>query len=219
VGPGIENVGGEGRCGIVHRLDKMTSGLLVVGKNEAAHASLTADLAERKIGRRYLGLALGDFNPPAGDIERPIGRRKNDRKLMGVVEGGRQARTSYRVLLQAEAVALILLKLHTGRTHQIRVHLQSIGRPVFADPEYGYTKKHTLSLLNASLRATVGPIWPDRQMLHAAGLRFRHPASGEILQCLAPIPEDFLALIDVFFPARELRIEEAVFPPDPVSND
>lgn len=212
-GRSIADVGGESRCGIVHRLDKMTSGLLVVGKNSSTHAALTEALAARKIDRRYLGLAIGDFKPPEGDIEKPIGRRKNDRKLMGVVEGGREAKTSYRVLLQAEALALLLLKLHTGRTHQIRVHLQSIGRPVFADPEYGYTKKHTLSRLNAQLRAEVGPLWPDRQMLHAVGLRFRHPGSGQLIQCLAPVPEDMAALIAGFFPATPLDLKQAVFPP------
>lgn len=211
VGPLIANVGGEGRCGIVHRLDKLTSGLLVVAKNEPTHAALTTALAERRIDRRYLGLALGDFKPPEGDIEKPVGRRKNDRKLMGIVEGGREAKTSYRVLLQAEALALLLLKLHTGRTHQIRVHLQSIGRPVIADPEYGYTKKHTLSRLNAKLRSEVGPLWPDRQMLHAVGLRFRHPGAGDLVQCLAPVPDDMAALIATFFPETPLDLKQAVF--------
>lgn len=213
VGRSIADVGGEGRCGIVHRLDKLTSGLLVVAKNAETHEALTRALADRRIDRRYLGLAIGDFKPPEGDIEKPIGRRKNDRKLMGVVEDGREAKTSYRVLLQAEAVALVLLKLHTGRTHQIRVHLQSIGRPVFADPEYGYTKKHTLSRLNTEMRTAVGPLWPDRQMLHAVGLRFRHPSSDELIQCLAPVPDDMSALISTFFPAAPLDLKQAVFAP------
>lgn len=213
VGASITNVGGEGRCGIVHRLDKMTSGLLVVAKKEAAHAALTGALAERRIDRRYLGLALGQFHPAEGDIDKPVGRRRNERKLMGVVEDGREARTSYRVLLQGDAVALLLLKLHTGRTHQIRVHLQSIGRPVFADPEYGYTKKHTLSRLNAAMRSEVGPLWPDRQMLHAAGLRFRHPTTGEIVACFAPPPADMQALIAAFFPAAALDLRAVIFSP------
>lgn len=213
VGPRLETVGGPGRCGIVHRLDKMTSGLLVVAKHEAAHAALTAALAERRVDRRYLGLALGHFDTPEAEIDKPVGRRRNERKLMGIVEDGREARTSYRVLLQADAVALLLLKLHTGRTHQIRVHLQSIGRPVFADPEYGYTKRHTLSRLSAPLRTEVGPLWPDRQMLHAAGLRFRQPVSGEIIQCFVPPPPDMAALVSVFFPGMPLDLRAAIFAP------
>jgi 23S rRNA pseudouridine1911/1915/1917 synthase len=213
VGPGLASVGGDDRCGIVHRLDKMTSGLLVVAKHEAAHAALTEALAERRVDRRYLGLALGHFDPPEGVIDRPVGRRRNERKLMGIVDDGREARTSYRVLLQADAVALLLLKLHTGRTHQIRVHLQSIGRPVFADPEYGYTKKHTLSRLNAALRSEIGPLWPDRQMLHAAGLRFRHPVSGEIITGFAPPPADMTALLAAFFPGASLDLGASVFAP------
>lgn len=211
VGPAIENVGGEGRCGIVHRLDKMTSGALVIAKHEAAHVSLTAALAARKIDRRYIGLALGHFDPAEGTIDKPVGRRHNERKLMGIVQGGREARTSYRVLLQADSVVLLLLKLHTGRTHQIRVHLQSIGRPVFADPEYGYTKKHTLSRLNAPLRAAIGPIWPDRQMLHAVGLRFRHPLRDTVVQCLAPLPSDMEAVILTFFPGAVLNDPAVIF--------
>jgi 23S rRNA pseudouridine1911/1915/1917 synthase len=213
VGPGLAGVGGQDRCGIVHRLDKMTSGLLVVAKHEAAHTALTGALAERRVDRRYIGLALGHFDPPEGVIDRPVGRRRNERKLMGIVSDGREARTSYRVLLQADAVALLLLKLHTGRTHQIRVHLQSIGRPVFADPEYGYTKKHTLSHLNAALRAQVGPLWPDRQMLHAAGLRFRHPVTGAILTAFALPPADMTALFDAFFPGVTFDLPAAVFAP------
>lgn len=213
VGPSIENVGGEARCGIVHRLDKMTSGLLAVAKTEAAHEALTAALAERRVDRRYLGLALGHFDPSEGDIKKPVGRRRNDRKLMGIVDDGREARTSYRVLLQADAVALLLLKLHTGRTHQIRVHLQAIGRPVFADPEYGYTKRHTLSLLNAAMRSQIGPLWPDRQMLHAAGLRFKHPIVGGIVTCFAPPPADMQALIAAFFPAGSPDLASVIFSP------
>lgn len=204
-GPPIADVGGPGRCGIVHRLDKLTSGLLVAAKTQEAHEALTSDLAERKIQRIYLGIALGNFTDAEGEIEKPIGRRSSDRKLMGVVGDGREAKTSYKVLLQTDGIALLLLRLHTGRTHQIRVHLQSIGRPILGDAEYGYTKLRSLQMLKQELRNKLGPIWPERQMLHAAGLKFKHPVTGEVVLRVSEPPEDMRRVASVAFESGELE--------------
>lgn len=211
VGPEMAEVGGENRCGIVHRLDKLTSGLLIVAKNEASFEKLTAAVAAREVDRRYLGLVLGQFEKGEATIDRPIGRRASDRKRMGVIEGGREARTSFRVLLQSNRVSLLMIKLHTGRTHQIRVHLQSIGRPILGDPEYGWTKKHTLAFVDPKLRSQLGPHWPTRQMLHAAGLRFEHPTTGKTLEIRAPIPEDFRGLTELIFGEKSLEPEIPLF--------
>lgn len=197
VGAEIEPIGGERRCGIVHRLDRMTSGLMLVAKTELAHERLTHDLAERTIDRRYLGIALGTFKQAEGTIDKPIARRLGDRKRMGIVREGRPSRTSYKVLIEAHATSLILIRLHSGRTHQIRVHLQSIGRPVIGDPDYGYTKKQTLSRYNSEIRSKLGPVFPARQMLHAAGLGFEHPASGEQLRIVSPMPADMKVVVEV----------------------
>lgn len=201
-GPGIMNVGGENRCGIVHRLDKMTSGLLAVAKTEAAHEALSLALAERRVARRYVGIAVGNFHENEATIDRPIGRRPSDRKRMGIVHDGREAQTSYRVLRQVDGLALLLLRLHTGRTHQIRVHLQSIGRPIAGDPEYGYTKARSLQMLNAEQRSRLGAHWPSRQMLHAAGLRLIHPVSGEIIRRVSAPPEDMMKFMDLIYGAE-----------------
>jgi 23S rRNA pseudouridine1911/1915/1917 synthase len=199
IGRSIADVGGAERCGLVHRLDKLTSGLLLVAKTDAAHGALTAALAERRIDRRYLGLAFGHFDSDEGEIERPIGRRKSDRKLMGVEPEGRPAKTGYRVLLQGRRIALLHLRLFTGRTHQIRVHLQSIGHPILGDREYGHTKKHALGQMDAELRSTLGPVWPARQMLHAAALAFDHPLTGERIEMTSGPPEDMMGLIELVF--------------------
>ncbi len=198
-GTAQENIGGEGRCGIVHRLDKLTSGLLVVAKTEESHQKLTAALAEREIQRRYLGLALGQFAKERLEIDLPIGRRPNDRKRMGVVRDGREAKTILQPLLEAHGVAFLLIRLHTGRTHQIRVHLQSIGHPILGDPVYGWTKKRCLAAISPELRPKLGQQWPERQMLHAAGLGFRHPAKGEWIARVSALPDDMSRTVRLIF--------------------
>lgn len=214
VGPEIELIGGERRCGIVHRLDRMTSGLMLVAKTELAHERLTHDLAERTIDRRYLGLALGTFKEAEGTIDKPIARRLGDRKRMGIVREGRPSRTSYKVLIEVHTTSLILIRLHSGRTHQIRVHLQSIGRPVIGDLDYGYTKKQTLSRYNSEIRSKLGPVFPKRQLLHAAGLCFAHPASGEQLRIVSPMPADMKAVIEVLLgTASTEQSAEVIFAP------
>lgn len=218
LGRRIVDIGGEGRCGVVHRLDKLTSGLLIAAKNEAAFQALTEAVARREVDRRYLGLAMGTFKEIEGRINRPIGRRHGDRKRMGIVRTGegREAQTSFRVLLQQDQdrISLLRIRLHTGRTHQIRVHLQSIGHPILGDPEYGWTKKQTLSHVAPELRSQLGPHWPERQMLHAAGLRFVHPRTEDLVTLVAPPPDDMQRLIELIFPGQAFDWRAVVFEED-----
>ncbi len=178
----LSGVGGESRPGIVHRLDKDTSGCLVAAKSDAAHRSLSRQFAGREIQKIYLALAKGRFSRKSGSIEAAIARHPVQRQKMAVTDGshGRAAHTSWRVLRELPPIAgggiptLVECTLHTGRTHQIRVHLQHLGHPLFGDAVYG----------------SRGPY--PRQMLHAWKLGFTHPESGRPLHFIAPIPADFL---------------------------
>ena len=168
------------RAGIVHRLDKDTSGLLVVAKNLSAQARLAAQLAERSVKRTYLALVHGD--PPArATIDAPIGRDTRVRTRMAVTQRGKEARTSYRVLERFGAAALLECRLETGRTHQIRVHLQHIRHPVIGDPVYR--------------RGTRQGVTFPRQALHAAALELAHPRSGKPMGWSAPLPTDMKKLL------------------------
>ncbi|MBI3736953.1 RluA family pseudouridine synthase [Candidatus Sumerlaeota bacterium] len=212
-GSGVINVGGENRCGIVHRLDKDTSGLLLAAKTDSAHARLASDLAQREIRRIYAGIAIGSFDPSRGEIDKPVARRKSDRKLMGIVASGRPARTSYEMILALHGMTLALIRLHTGRTHQIRVHFQSIGHPILGDRVYGWTKSRILTSVDASVRSELGAIWPARQMLHAIGIRFRHPETGRWMTCQSAMPEDMAKVARLIFGERspesvERRLKE-----------
>ena len=174
--PNLSGIGGEGRPGIVHRLDKDTSGLIIVAKHDAAHVSLARQLKERKVEKTYLALVEGRVEPKAGVIDGAIGRHPRHRKKMAVVERGREARTRYRLLREVDGRSLVEVRPETGRTHQIRVHLASIGHPVVGDALYG-GRGGTAS----SLR---------RQFLHAQRLAFRHPRTGDRLELEAPLAED-----------------------------
>jgi 23S rRNA pseudouridine1911/1915/1917 synthase len=177
--------GGEGdeefdRTGIVHRLDRDTTGLLVVSRSQEAHAKLQAALAEREIEREYLALVEG--RPPArtGTIDAPIGRDPRVRTRMAIDgAGARDARTHFTLERALEDTTLLRLKLETGRTHQIRVHLKAIGHPVCGDPEYG----------------TPGLLGLERQFLHATRLAFDHPLTGERVEVQSPLPADLLAAL------------------------
>jgi 23S rRNA pseudouridine1911/1915/1917 synthase len=189
-GPSLPGIGGERRPGIVHRLDKDTSGVMVVAKTEIALATLSAAFAARDIDRTYLALAWGMPAPAAGDIDAPIGRDPRDRKRMAVVRHhGRAARTAYRTLQTWHAaVTLIECRLATGRTHQIRVHLAQHGNPIVGDPVYLRRVPAAARLLDGALRSALLDF--PRQALHAARLGFRHPVSGAALLFETPPPAD-----------------------------
>jgi len=171
--------GGEGREGIVHRLDKETSGLLLVAKTDRAHRVLGAALQARQIVRRYAVLSWGHLTEDRITIEKPIGRDPRDRKRMAIVSTGRPARTDLTRLARFDSADLLRAHLFTGRTHQIRVHLASIGHPVVGDDTYG----------GGGGRKLVG-LPPRRHFLHAAWLVFRHPVTGQTIDLRSPLPEE-----------------------------
>jgi 23S rRNA pseudouridine1911/1915/1917 synthase len=175
------SAGGAARPGIVHRLDRETSGLIVAARNDVAHRALAAQLADRSLSRTYLAIVRGRVRDEAGTLEGPIGRHPRERKRMAVVAGGRAARTGYRVVERLRGHTLLRLQLETGRTHQIRVHLSTFGHPVAGDREYG------------------GGSPPARPMLHAWRLRLRHPRDGREMAFEAEPPADFQAFL------RQLR--------------
>jgi 23S rRNA pseudouridine1911/1915/1917 synthase len=195
-GDSLSGVGGVKRPGIVHRLDKDTSGLIVVAKNDAAHHALAAQFAGRTIGRAYLALVWGVPAPPAGRIEGNIGRHPQQRRKMAVLSGdrGKPAATNYRVLRRfAEAASLVECRLETGRTHQIRVHMAHIGHALIGDPVYGRrTPARTKGLPPGTLEAVQA--FP-RQALHARLIGFDHPRTGERLKFESEPPHDMLALV------------------------
>ena len=168
------------RTGIVHRLDRDTTGLLVVSRSEDAHRLLQAALAEREIEREYLALVEGRPPARAGTIDAPIGRDPRVRTRMAIDgSGAREARTHFTLERALADTSLLRLKLETGRTHQIRVHLKAIGHPVCGDPEYG----------------TPGLLGLERQFLHATRLAFDHPITGERVEVHSPLPADLLAAL------------------------
>jgi 23S rRNA pseudouridine1911/1915/1917 synthase len=181
--PRLSATGGSVRPGIVHRLDKDTSGLLLVAKDDRAHAGLARDLAARRIERRYLALVQGHLEPD-GTVDAPIGRHPRDRKRMAVVPGGRRAVTHWHVLERLDGVDLLEVRLETGRTHQIRVHLSSIGHPVVGDRAYG---------ADARVAQRLGL---DRPFLHAWRLAFPHPVSGERVEIEEQLPPDLQPVLD-----------------------
>ena len=174
--PDLGGIGGELRPGIVHRLDKDTSGLLIVAKTQMAHTRLTAALAARRVQKTYLALVRGVPDPVEGTVDAPVGRDPTNRQRMALVENGREARTHYRVLGGGGGCALLEVRPETGRTHQIRVPLASIRHPIVGDSVYGRG----------------GPPAP-RQMLHAWRLRFDHPITGATVEVEAAPPADFAA--------------------------
>ena len=197
--PGIADVGGEGRPGIVHRLDKQTSGLLVVAKSAPAYRALVEMLRTRVVRRRYRALVWGAPRAATGTIEGAIGRDPRHRQRMAVVSrGGKPARTRWRVLERLGPAALLEVALDTGRTHQIRVHLAHVGHPVVGDPVYGGRGgKARLSgaAEERNLRSAVLDVLP-RQALHATELEFPHPVTGEELHFTSPLPEDFCLALE-----------------------
>jgi 23S rRNA pseudouridine1911/1915/1917 synthase len=181
----LSGIGGVARPGIVHRLDKDTSGCLVVAKADETHLALSAQFASRKVEKIYRALVCGEVTRDRGEIRAAIARHSSHRKRMAVDEElGREARTSYRVIERLRGATLVEAILHTGRTHQIRVHFQHLGYPLVGDATYGNRQ-------NEQLTELTGYTAP-RQMLHAFVLAFIHPRTGEKMSFRAPEPEDFL---------------------------
>ncbi len=176
----LSGIGGALRPGIVHRLDKDTSGLLLVAKNDVAHAALSDALKARTIHKTYRAVARGAFKEPTGVVEAPIGRSPKDRKKMAIVPDGRYARTEYRVLEPLRGATLVDVNLITGRTHQIRVHFASIGHPLLGDPLYGGRNQPSVG----------------RLMLHARRIEFTHPTTGQPMVFEAPEPPEFLQEVE-----------------------
>lgn len=189
---------GGHRPGIVHRLDKHTSGLLVVAKDDTTHQALQNAIKTRDLKRTYIGLVCGHMKEETGKINEPIGRHKHKRTLMAIDgDNARDAITHYKLLLRFRSYDLLEVSLETGRTHQIRVHLTHLAHPVFGDPDYGGREKFVHSMF--------GPERPlakrllailDRQALHAARLEFAHPHTGEPLKFEADLPKDYAKVID-----------------------
>lgn len=193
---------GVQRAGLVHRLDKETSGLLVVAKSDEAHRRLSADIAARRVTRRYATMIWGHFDTDKITVEKPIARDPRDRKRMAIVSTGKPAKTDFQRLGRFGAGDLLRAHLYTGRTHQIRVHLASVGHPVMGDDTYG----------GGGGRRLVG-LPAKRHFLHAAWLQFRHPITGESLDFRAPLPDDLKRSLAMVGESPELYDD-----PDPLTT-
>ena len=187
MGDRLSGIGGERRPGIVHRIDKDTSGLLVIAKNDVAHNILSEGLKTHSIDREYMALAVGNFKDDSATINKPIGRNPRDRKKMAVVAGGREAVTHYTVAERFDGFTLLAVKLETGRTHQIRVHLSSVGHPLAGDTVYGGGNTK-FEKQNKEILAG--------QALHAYRLTLTHPRSGEVMTFECPLPKWFCEVLE-----------------------
>ena len=176
----LSGAGGEIRPGIVHRIDRMTSGLLVVAKNDFAHEALARQFAEHTAHREYLCLVHGNLKEDSGTVDAPIGRHKTDRKRMAVTEDGRRAVTHWHVLERFGTETLLDVRLETGRTHQIRVHMAYIKHPILGDEVYG---------------SPAPKLGLNGQALHGYRLTFSHPRTGETMSFTAPLPDDFITAL------------------------
>ena len=179
-GDSLSGIGGEKRPGIVHRIDRDTSGLIIAAKNDAAHLALSAQLKDHSLSRTYECLVTGNMKQDSGTVNAPIGRSSADRKKMAVVPTGRRAVTHWEVVARYPGVTHLRCRLETGRTHQIRVHMAYIGHPILGDTVYG-AKKPVPGLTG--------------QCLHATGLRFVHPRTGEPVELHCPLPPEFTAML------------------------
>jgi 23S rRNA pseudouridine1911/1915/1917 synthase len=202
-GDDLPGIGGEKRPGIVHRLDKDTSGVMVVAKTDLAHQALSTAFATRDLDREYLALAWGVPGPLAGEVDAPIGRHPTDRKKMAVVtRGGKQALTRYKTeRAWGGSVSLLRCRLATGRTHQIRVHMAQINNPLVGDPVYLRRTPAGARGLEPLVREALLAF--PRQALHAASLAFRHPATGERMAFETQLPADFQRLLGLLDGDRE----------------
>ena len=176
----LSGVGGALRPGIVHRIDRDTSGLIIAAKNDAAHQYLSAQLADHTLARTYECIVVGSLREDRGTVDAPIARHPTDRKRMAVVAGGREAVTHWEVIARYPGYTHVRCRLETGRTHQIRVHMAYIGHPILGDTVYG-AKKEVPGLTG--------------QCLHAVGLRFLHPRTHEVVELSCPLPEEFTRML------------------------
>ncbi|MEM9222230.1 MAG: RluA family pseudouridine synthase [Pseudomonadota bacterium] len=206
-GDSLSGIGGVLRPGIVHRLDKDTSGVMVVAKSDSAHQSLSAQFADHgrtgPLRRRYDALIWGVVRPPKGTIQKPIGRHRHDRQRFAVVENGKTAITHYVTHELFTEVSRVRCTLETGRTHQIRVHMAAMGHPLLGDPLYGAGFASKANRLGAPAKAALSSL--GRQALHASDLAFAHPSSGTLMQFTAELPQDFSCLIKALVNETELR--------------
>jgi len=177
----LSGIGGEIRPGIVHRIDKDTSGLLIIAKNDKAHINLSQQIKNREIIKKYVALVRGVVKENSATIDMPIGRSNKDRKKMAVRKDGKNAVTHFEIIKRYNGYTFLDIKIDTGRTHQIRVHLSEIGYPIVGDSVYSNGKN---------------PFEVEGQMLHAKSLEFKHPTSGEILKLEAPLPQYFKNVLD-----------------------
>jgi len=184
----LSGIAGVARPGIVHRLDLDTSGCLVVAKNDETHVALSHQFAERDVVKIYHGIVCGELVNSSGCIEKPVARHPSQRKKMAVLDKGREARTSFRLMRKLNSSSFVEIELHTGRTHQIRVHFQHIGHPVLGDLVYGKSRTERVTELTGYR--------PPRQLLHARALTFKHPRTGGEVACIAPWPDDFQDAFD-----------------------
>ncbi len=172
----LSGIGGKLRPGIVHRIDKDTSGLVIIAKNDNAHINLSSQIQNRQVEKTYIALVRGNVKENEATINMPIGRSTKDRKKMAVTKTGKEAISHFKVIKRYNGYTLLEVKIETGRTHQIRVHLSEIGYPIVGDGVYSNGKN---------------PFGVEGQMLHAAALEFKHPISGEVIKFEAPLPEYF----------------------------
>ena len=179
-GDSLSGVGGALRPGIVHRIDRDTSGLIIAAKNDAAHQYLSAQLADHTLARTYECIVVGKLREDRGTVDAPIARHPTDRKRMAVVAGGREAVTHWEVIARYPGYTHVRCRLETGRTHQIRVHMAYIGHPILGDTVYG-AKKEVPGLTG--------------QCLHAVGLRFLHPRTHEVMELSCPLPDEFTRML------------------------
>jgi 23S rRNA pseudouridine1911/1915/1917 synthase len=191
----LSGIGGVLRPGIVHRLDRDTSGLMLVAKHDAAHRRLADDLRARRIRRRYLAASWGRLSEDELEVDAPIARHPTDRKRMAVVEGGRRAVTRFHRVERWRAADLVRAELDTGRTHQIRVHLLHLGHPVVGDATYAPGRERGFSGVARQWAAELARRTP-RQFLHAAELRFRHPMDRREMRFESPLPPDLQEVAD-----------------------
>lgn len=188
----LSTSGGVARPGIVHRLDKGTSGLMVVAKTESAHENIADQFRDREIFKSYVALVHGQVEKRTGEIDQPIARDRGNRTRMAVVRGGRPAISIYRIRKRFDRFTLLNVELKTGRTHQIRVHLAWLKHPVVGDEAYGSGRDKTIP--DIRIRNEVARL--GRQFLHAEQLGFRHPGTGERVQFSAPLPAELLAVLN-----------------------